>query len=139
MEADPVLEGLAQVAGSLEDVYRYRDLHQHPELSMAEHRTAGVVSDWLRRVGYQRPASIANAEVQFAVARAEGAFLETIERAGGGGPSAASPRSREGSSGCSRGALTLRRTRIHSGSRGRSASGLSLSRLSVSTHSSATA
>ena len=46
MEADRVLDGLVRIAGSLEDVYR--DLHQHPELSMVEHRTAAVVSDWLR-------------------------------------------------------------------------------------------
>ena len=51
MKADLVLEGLAGIAASLDDVYR--DLHQHPELSMAEHRTAGVASDWLNRVGYQ--------------------------------------------------------------------------------------
>ena len=51
MEANRALEGLARITGALEDVYR--DLHQHPELSMAEHRTAGVATDWLRRAGYQ--------------------------------------------------------------------------------------
>lgn len=30
----------------LEDLYR--DLHAHPELSFQEHRTAGIVADWLR-------------------------------------------------------------------------------------------
>ena len=51
MEANRALKGLARITGALEDVYR--DLHQHPELSMAEHRTAGVATDWLRRAGYQ--------------------------------------------------------------------------------------
>ena len=31
----------------------YRDLHAHPELSFAEHRTAGVVAARLRDLGYQ--------------------------------------------------------------------------------------
>ncbi len=30
----------------------YKDLHQHPELSFDEHRTAGVVADRLRALGY---------------------------------------------------------------------------------------
>lgn len=30
----------------------YRDLHRHPELSMAEHRTAGKVAERLRAAGY---------------------------------------------------------------------------------------
>jgi amidohydrolase len=31
----------------------YRDLHAHPELAFAEHRTAGIVADRLRELGYQ--------------------------------------------------------------------------------------
>jgi amidohydrolase len=31
----------------------YRDLHQHPELSFAETRTAGIVADRLRALGYE--------------------------------------------------------------------------------------
>ena len=31
----------------------YKDLHQHPELSMREVRTAKVAADWLERLGYQ--------------------------------------------------------------------------------------
>ena len=31
----------------------YRDLHRHPELSMQEHRTAGIVAQHLRRTGYE--------------------------------------------------------------------------------------
>jgi metal-dependent amidase/aminoacylase/carboxypeptidase family protein len=31
----------------------YRDLHQHPELSFAEKRTAGIVAARLRAVGFE--------------------------------------------------------------------------------------
>jgi hippurate hydrolase len=31
----------------------YRDLHAHPELAFAEHRTAGIAADRLRDLGYQ--------------------------------------------------------------------------------------
>ena len=31
----------------------YRDLHRHPELSMQEHRTAGIVAQHLRDMGYE--------------------------------------------------------------------------------------
>jgi len=31
----------------------YRDLHMNPELSMQEHRTAGIVARHLRDVGYE--------------------------------------------------------------------------------------
>jgi amidohydrolase len=31
----------------------YRDLHANPELSMQEHRTAGIAAAWLRRFGYE--------------------------------------------------------------------------------------
>ncbi len=31
----------------------YRDLHRHPELSMQEHRTAGIVAQHLRNAGYE--------------------------------------------------------------------------------------
>ena len=31
----------------------YRDLHRHPELSMQEHRTAGIVAAWLRDLGHE--------------------------------------------------------------------------------------
>jgi len=30
----------------------YQDLHQHPELSMQEQRTAGIAADHLQRLGY---------------------------------------------------------------------------------------
>jgi len=31
----------------------YRDLHTHPELSFAEHRTAGIVAGWLKDLGFE--------------------------------------------------------------------------------------
>ena len=31
----------------------YRDLHQHPELSSQEHRTAGIVAQWLTDLGLE--------------------------------------------------------------------------------------
>ena len=31
----------------------YKDLHAHPELSMQEHRTAGLAADWLKQHGYE--------------------------------------------------------------------------------------
>ncbi|WP_405536286.1 amidohydrolase [Streptomyces sp. NBC_00075] len=36
---------------ALEDMYR--DLHRHPELSLAEHRTAGLLAESLRKSGYE--------------------------------------------------------------------------------------
>ncbi|MGB8407272.1 MAG: amidohydrolase [Mycobacterium sp.] len=48
---DDVLAGLPGVRTWQEDLYR--DLHQHPELSNHEHRTAKLVSDKLNEFGYQ--------------------------------------------------------------------------------------
>lgn len=31
----------------------YQDIHAHPELSMQEHRTAGIAAAWLRQYGYE--------------------------------------------------------------------------------------
>jgi amidohydrolase len=36
----------------------YRDLHAHPELAFAEHRTAGIVAERLRDLGYQVTAGV---------------------------------------------------------------------------------
>ncbi|WP_285032773.1 amidohydrolase [Mycolicibacterium sp. lyk4-40-TYG-92] len=49
--ATDVLAGLPEVRGWQEDLYR--DLHEHPELSHQEHRTAKLVSDKLTELGYQ--------------------------------------------------------------------------------------
>ncbi|XEM95036.1 amidohydrolase [Rhodococcus sp. JVH1] len=45
-----MLTGLAGIRGWQEELYR--DLHQHPELSHQEHRTAGIVAGQLRQSGY---------------------------------------------------------------------------------------
>ncbi|HKP56879.1 MAG TPA: M20 family metallopeptidase [Polyangiales bacterium] len=39
-----------QIAPELLEIYR--DLHRHPELSMQEHRTAGIAADYLEKLGY---------------------------------------------------------------------------------------
>ncbi len=49
--ATDVLAGLPTVRAWQEDLYR--DLHEHPELSHQEHRTAKLVSDRLNELGYQ--------------------------------------------------------------------------------------
>jgi amidohydrolase len=48
---DSVLAGLEGVRGWQEE--SYRDLHQHPELSLQERRTAGRVAQRLRSAGYE--------------------------------------------------------------------------------------
>jgi amidohydrolase len=50
-QASRVLDGLEQIEGSLEDLYR--DLHSHPELSMQEHRTAGKAAEQLEGAGFE--------------------------------------------------------------------------------------
>src|SRR3712207_4025141 len=49
--AQSVLAGLGSTRRWQEELYR--DVHQHPELPHEEHRTAGLVADRLRRVGYE--------------------------------------------------------------------------------------
>ena len=46
-----VLAGLGDLLPDSEAVYK--DIHSHPELSMQEHRTAGVAADRLRSAGYE--------------------------------------------------------------------------------------
>jgi hippurate hydrolase len=46
-----VLAGLDGIRSRQEDLYR--DLHQHPELSHQEHRTAGLVAERLRQAGFE--------------------------------------------------------------------------------------
>ena len=41
----------ADVLADLENIYR--DLHEHPELAFAEHRTAGIVAERLEALGYE--------------------------------------------------------------------------------------
>ena len=46
-----VLSGLDSIRAEHEQLYR--DIHQHPELSHQEHRTAGLVADRLRGAGFE--------------------------------------------------------------------------------------
>jgi hippurate hydrolase len=50
MAGSAVLAGLGAIAAGLEDFYR--DIHQHPELSMQERRTAGKAAERLEAAGY---------------------------------------------------------------------------------------
>src|SRR3954452_15446838 len=45
-----VLSGLDAIMARLEDLYR--DVHEHPELSMQEHRTAAKAAERLEAAGY---------------------------------------------------------------------------------------
>jgi amidohydrolase len=49
--ATQLLSDLQDRLPSLSELYR--DLHRHPELSMQEHRTAGIVAQHLRDAGYE--------------------------------------------------------------------------------------
>jgi metal-dependent amidase/aminoacylase/carboxypeptidase family protein len=55
--AKKVAQQATQLLANIEDRLEsweglYRDLHMHPELSMQEHRTAGIVARYLRNVSY---------------------------------------------------------------------------------------
>ncbi|HEY6536894.1 MAG TPA: amidohydrolase [Candidatus Nitrosocosmicus sp.] len=49
--ASHLLKGLEDRLPAFEEIYR--DLHRHPELSMQEYRTAGIVAQHLRDSGYE--------------------------------------------------------------------------------------
>lgn len=53
---DPLLGGLSALLPSLEAAYK--DVHAHPELSMQEHRTAGIAAKHLERNGYDVTAGV---------------------------------------------------------------------------------
>jgi metal-dependent amidase/aminoacylase/carboxypeptidase family protein len=59
----PDLEELAAI---------YRDLHAHPELAFAEHRTAGIVAKPLRDLGYQVTTGVAGTGVVGVLAHGTG-------------------------------------------------------------------
>jgi amidohydrolase len=50
----------------------YRDLHAHPELAFAEHRTAGIVAERLRDLGYQVTTGVGGTGVVGLLANGEG-------------------------------------------------------------------
>jgi amidohydrolase len=53
----------------------YRDLHANPELSMQEHRTAGVAAAWLGRFGYEVTTGIGGTGVVGVLRNGEGATV----------------------------------------------------------------
>jgi hippurate hydrolase len=50
----------------------YRDLHAHPELAFAEHRTAGIVAARLRDLGYQTTTGVGGTGVVGVLANGDG-------------------------------------------------------------------
>jgi amidohydrolase len=50
----------------------YRDLHAHPELAFAEHRTAGIVAERLRGLGYQVTTGVGGTGVVGVLANGDG-------------------------------------------------------------------
>ncbi len=60
-ETDTVLGGLGAITGGLEDLYR--DIHQHPELSMQEQRTAAKAAEQLKGAGYEVTEGVGNTGV----------------------------------------------------------------------------
>ncbi len=50
----------------------YRDLHAHPELAFAEHRTAGIVAERLRDLGYQVTTGVGGTGVVGLLANGDG-------------------------------------------------------------------
>ena len=50
----------------------YRDLHLHPELAFAEHRTAGIVAERLRGLGYQVTTGVGGTGVVGVLANGDG-------------------------------------------------------------------
>ena len=62
--------GLETLLPRLRDVYR--DLHAHPELSFAEHRTAGIAAAWLRELGLTVTEGVGRTGVTGVLRRGEG-------------------------------------------------------------------
>ena len=53
----------------------YEDLHAHPELSMQEHRTAGIAAAWLRQQGYEVTEGVGGTGVVGLLRNGEGATV----------------------------------------------------------------
>ncbi|MGI9162473.1 MAG: amidohydrolase [Mycobacterium sp.] len=70
MSVDQVMAGADGMRAWQEDFYR--DLHQHPELSHQEHRTAGLVADRLRQSGFEVTAGVGGTGVVGVLRNGEG-------------------------------------------------------------------
>ncbi|MGW2401654.1 amidohydrolase [Kitasatospora sp. NPDC001664] len=68
--ATPVLRRLAEIRPRLEELYE--DLHAHPELSFAETRTAGLVAQDLKRLGFEVTEGVGGTGVVGVLANGEG-------------------------------------------------------------------
>lgn len=53
----------------------YKDIHSHPELSMQEHRTAGIAADWLENLGYAVTRGVGGTGVVGVLANGDGATV----------------------------------------------------------------
>ncbi len=69
----------------------YRDLHRHPELSFQETRTAGIIAERLRRLGYETTTGVGgtgvvgllrNGDGPTALLRADMDALPVLEKTG---------------------------------------------------------
>src|SRR3954447_3013320 len=65
-----VLAGLDGITAGLEDLYR--DVHEHPELSMQEHRTASRAAERLQAAGYDVTTGIGGTGVVGVLSNGEG-------------------------------------------------------------------
>ena len=68
--ASAVLAALDGIRAEQEDFYR--TLHEHPELSHQEHRTAAAVAEWLRQTGFQVHPGIGGTGVVGVLANGDG-------------------------------------------------------------------
>ena len=67
---DEILAGYAGLRDAQEEFYK--DLHQHPELSHQEQRTARRAAEWLQRCGYEVRAGIGGTGVVGVLANGSG-------------------------------------------------------------------
>jgi len=65
-----MLDSIPALIADLEDLYE--DLHAHPELSFAEHRTAAILADRLQALGYAVTSGVGGTGVVATLANGEG-------------------------------------------------------------------
>ena len=69
-KSDSVLQGLPNVLDDLEALYK--DVHSHPELSMQEHRTAGIAAARLKAAGFDVTEGVGNTGVVGVLSNGDG-------------------------------------------------------------------